>query len=125
MLILKIERENPLLDVAHEIGDKIILNAIREPSSMAESNEPVKGHEPSTRYEEAVSYLRPNIRNYHTYFRKNEFFQKKSKVVIDNFNSEINEAKNPSLNTTIYKDSSGHLTYALGRSPLYYYLYNH
>jgi len=86
---LKNREGKSAFDIAHEIGDKTILNAIREPSSVVESNEPVKDHEPSTRYEEVIGYLRPNIRNYHTDFKMTNSFSRAESIVINEMKSAV------------------------------------
>jgi len=80
--------------LAHELEDKVVLNALREPSSVAESNESEKEHEPSTRYEEVIGYLRPDIRNYHTDFKLTKSFQTVANIVINNIKSVIHFGKN-------------------------------
>jgi len=60
--------------LAHELEDKTIINAIRKPFLVIESNEFEKEYEPSTWYEKMIGYLRSDIRNYYTDFKLTKSF---------------------------------------------------
>ena len=91
---LKNREGKSVFDLVYELEDKVVLNALREPSSVAESNESEKEHEPSTRYEEVIGYLRPDIRNYHTDFKLTKSFQTAANTVINGIKSAMHPGKN-------------------------------
>jgi len=97
------------LNLAHEIGDKTILNILSDPSTFSENGlKEENSNEPCIKYEEINEYLKPNIKYYNEDYRLTNSIINSMRRVYNNIKANLNyENVRPNISKHYYAETMG------------------